>query len=137
DFRSQADKLESSVDGSLVDFVSRDPTSAYVSPADTRQRFDLRSLTLSTSIPSDGLTFAPLREGLMIDGWRDGTSPTLSARPIPLAPYELARSVAIAPDAKRFFLGSNFTLTAFDDAGTSRWRWYSKNEVWLSMPAGM
>jgi hypothetical protein len=75
------------------------------------------------------LTFAPLREGLTIDGW-PGTSPTLNAQPIPLDPYEVARSVAIAPGAKLFFLGSSYALTAFDDAGTPRWRWSSRNEVW-------
>ncbi|HME23662.1 MAG TPA: hypothetical protein VKI44_20440 [Acetobacteraceae bacterium] len=130
DFRGQADTLKASVDGSLVDFADRAPTSAHSSPADTKLRFDLRSLALSSPTPNDSLTFAPLREGLTIDGWRNGTRPTLDARPIPLAPYERARSVAIALDAKRFFLGSSFALTAFDDAGASRWRWYSGNEVW-------
>ncbi len=129
DFRSQEDTLKASVDGSLVDFVYSDPTNAHVSPADTKLRFDLRSLTLSSPTPNDGLTFAPLREGLTIDGWRDGTRPTLNARPIPLPPYERARSVAIAPDTKGFFLGSNFALAAFDDAGKPRWRWNSRNEV--------
>ena len=38
--------------------------------------------------------------------------------------------MAIAPDAKRFFLGSNFALAAFDDAGTGTWRWPSRNAVW-------
>ena len=54
----------------------------------------------------------------------------MNARPIPLYPNERARSVAIAPDAKRFFLGSSFALTAFDDAGTPNWRWHSRNEIW-------
>jgi hypothetical protein len=54
----------------------------------------------------------------------------LNGRSIHLGPYDRARSVAIAPDAKRFFLGSAFALAAFDDAGTPKWRWYSKNEVW-------
>jgi WD40 repeat protein len=130
DFRSQADVVRASVDGSLVDFVYKDPTSAYLTPADPKLRFDLRSLTLSSPTPNDGLTFAPLREGLTIDGWLDGTSPTLNARPIPLNSYDIARSVAIAPDAKRFFLGSSYALAAFDDAGTPKWRWSSKNEVW-------
>jgi WD40 repeat protein len=130
DFRSQADTLKASVDGSLVDFVYHDPTSAYLTPADTKLRFDLQFLTLSSPPLNDGLTFAPLREGLRIDGWRGGTSPTLNARPIPLRPYDIAESVASAPDAKRFFLGSTFALTAFDDAGTPRWQWNSRNTVW-------
>jgi WD40 repeat protein len=130
DFRGQVDTFKTSIDGSVVDFVSSDPTSAFFTPADPKLRFDLRSLTLSSTTPNDGLTFAPLREGLTIDGWRGGTSPTLNARPIPLLSYDFARSVAIAPDAKRFFLGSAFALTAFDDAGTQKWRWNSKNEIW-------
>jgi WD40 repeat protein len=130
DFRGQENTLEASADGSVVDFVYSAPTSARVSPADTKLRFDLRSLTLSSPTPNDGLTFAPLREGVTIDGWRSGASPTVNARPIHLDPYEIAESVAIAPDAKRLFLGSNFVLTAFDDTGTRRWQWPSNNEVW-------
>jgi WD40 repeat protein len=126
DFRGGEDAFKSSVDGSLVDFAFRDPTTT---PADTKLRFDLRSLTLSSLTANDGLTFAPRREGLTIDRWRGGTSPTLNTRPIPLDPYDIARGVAIAPDAKRFFLGSSFALTAFDDAGTPKWRWPSRNEV--------
>ncbi len=121
DFRGQEDTLKASVDGSLVDFVYVDPTSNDTTPA-AKLRFDLRSLTLSSPPPNDGLTFAPLREGLTIDGWRDGTNPMLNARSIPFDRYDTALSVAIAPDAKRFFLGSSYALTAFDDAGTPRWR---------------
>jgi WD40 repeat protein len=129
DFRDQEDNLKVSVDGRLVDFPYRDPTSAYVTPK-ARLRFDLRSLSLSSPTPNDALTIAPLHEGLTIDGWRNGTSPTLNARPIALEPYDIARSVAIASDAKRFFLGSSYALTAFDNAGKQKWRWLSRNEVW-------
>ena len=48
-------------------------------------RFDVGSLTLSSPPPNDDLTFAPHREGLTIDGWRDRRSPTLAGRPLPLA----------------------------------------------------
>jgi WD40 repeat protein len=129
DFRSQESTLKASVDGSIVDFVYSDPNSAIISSADLKLRFDLRSLALSSPAPSDGLTLAPLREGLTIEGWRDGTSPTLDARPIALQLGEIARSVAITADAKRFFLASSFALTAFDDSGKSRWR-LSGREVW-------
>lgn len=130
DFRSDESTLKASIDGSLADFVYSDPTHAYVSLADPKLRFDLRLLTLTSPPPNDGLTFAPLREGLTIDGWRSGTRPTLNAQPIPFSPYDIARSVAIAPGAKRFFLGSMYALSAFDDAGTLRWLWLSENEVW-------
>ena len=44
----------------------------------------------------------------------------------------MARSLAIAPDAKRFFLGSNVALRAFDDAGTKIWRYLGRGEVWAA-----
>jgi WD40 repeat protein len=129
DFRSQEDPFKASVDGSVVDFPFSPATSADPTPEHIL-RFDLQSLTLSSPPPNDGSTFARLREGLTIDGWNGGTRPTLSARPISLNPYDTAESLAIAPDAKHFFLGSNFALTAFDDAGAPKWRWPSRNVVW-------
>ena len=93
-------------------------------------RFDVKALTLSNPPPNDDLTLALNRKGLTIEGWRDGLHPTLAGRTLALLPYERARSLAIAPDAKRFFLGSNFAVTSFDDAGTQRWRWESGGEVW-------
>ena len=65
-----------SEDGRVVDF-------GYRGSAGPVLRFDVRSLTLSSPPPNDGLTFAPNREGLTIDGWRNGTSPTLNGRALP------------------------------------------------------
>jgi hypothetical protein len=90
----------------------------------------LRTLALSRSAPNEGLTFAPNRGGLTVDGWRNGSRPTLNDRALLLEQYDIARSLAIAPDAKRFFLGSSFALTAFDDTGMQKWRWPSRNEAW-------
>ena len=129
DFRGQADALKVSPDGSLVDFVFGDPSKAFVGPADTKLRFDLRSLALSRA-PNDKTTFTPNREGLMVDGWRDGTRPTPNGRAIPIEPNERGRSLAVASDASRFFLGSSYALTAFDDAGTQKWRRPSRDEGW-------
>ena len=128
DFREQEFKI--STDGGLVDFGVGDPTSGSISPADPKLRFDLRSGSLSTPPPNDGLTFAPKREGLAIDGWRNRTNPTLNGQALPLDPYDVSESLAIASDAKRFFLGSSFALMAFDDTGTEKWHWLSRNVVW-------
>ncbi len=127
DFRNQ--ELRASADGSLVDFVFGDATKAIISSADPKLRFDLRSLTLSTPPPNDDRTLTPNREGLTIDGWQDQTNPSLAGRPLRLQPYDIARSLAIAADAKRFVLGSSFGLTAFDDAGTQTWRRSTAGEV--------
>jgi WD40 repeat protein len=123
DFRGQADVMRVSEDGRVVDF-------GYLgSPGDVL-RFDVRSLTWSSPPPNDGLTFAPNRDGLLIDGWRNGTSPALSGRALPFDRPDMARSLAIAPDAKRFFLGSAHALVAYDDAGAQKWRQQGRGEVW-------
>ena len=117
DFRGQTDEMRVSQDGNVVDF-------SYRESAGTVLRFDVRSLTLSSPPPNDGLTFAPNREGLTIVGWRNGANPTLNGQALPLHPHEIARSLAIAPDAKLFFLGSSYALIAFD-TGAPKWRWPS------------
>jgi WD40 repeat protein len=122
-FSGQADVMRMSEDGQVVDF-------GYFGSPGPVLRFNVRTLALSSPIPNDGLTFAPNREGLLVDGWSGRTSPTLAGQALPLHPYELARSLAIAGDAKRFFLGSSFALTAFDDTGAQKWRWRSRNEIW-------
>ena len=56
--------------------------------------------------------------------------PTLDGQAVPIEPYDIARSLAIPSDAKRFFLGSSFGLAAFDDAGAQRWWRPTRGEVW-------
>ena len=65
--------------------TAKSSTSAIADRRGAVLRFDLRSLTLSRPPPNDGLTFAPKREGLTIDGWRNGTRPTLDGRALPFA----------------------------------------------------
>jgi WD40 repeat protein len=59
DYRAQVDNLRVSQDGNCVDF-------GYVGSAEPGLRFDVRSLTLSSSRPNECRTFAPLREGIPI-----------------------------------------------------------------------
>ena len=96
DFRDQTDALRISADGKVVDF-------GFGDSANTRLRFDVRSLRLSSVALQDGLTFAPNREGLAIVDWRNGQSPRLAGNPIRIEQYDQSRSLAIAEDSKRFF----------------------------------
>jgi hypothetical protein len=124
DFRFQADTLKVSADGKVVDF-------GFGDAAGTQLRFDLRSLGLSGGASSDGLTAAPKRVGLNIDGLRNGGySPTLNGRPIPFEQYDMARGLAIAQDGKHFFLSSSFALAAFDGAGARKWQRRARDEAW-------
>jgi Caspase domain len=112
DFRGEVNRMRVSPDGQVVDFGYHGSTGGPL------LRFDVKSLLLSSPPPNDDLTFAPLREGLAI------------GRPLPLEPFEDSESLAIAPDAKGFFIGSSFALVAFDDAGTQKWRRNSRDVVW-------
>jgi WD40 repeat protein len=116
-----ADSVRVSRDGKVVDFSAARSGGPVL-------RFDARSLTLSSSPIDDGITVAPLREGLTILHWEDENDPTLNARVLSIG-KEMSRSLAIATDAKRFFLGSHWALRAFDDAGTVIWSYFGRGEV--------
>ena len=58
---------------------------------------------------------------LRIEGWENTTSPKLDGKPLPLDQYENARSLAIAPDARSFVLGTEWCLRRFDAQGASLW----------------
>jgi WD40 repeat protein len=112
DFSAPQMILNVSPDGNIVDFTG------YIPDTIALLRFDLRSLRLSNLVANDGATLPPIREGLNID------------KPLSLRSRDSPRSLAIAVNAKRFFLGSAFALTAFDDAEVEKWRWSSRSEVW-------
>src|SRR4051794_24560564 len=60
--------------------------------------------------------------GLAVEGWQGSTEPSLNGGRLALEPYETARSLAVAPDGRRFVLGSEWALRLFDQAGTELWR---------------
>jgi WD40 repeat protein len=122
-FASETDDFKVSADGAVVDFGVGDA-------ANTRLRFDVRLLHLVDNASTGVPTFAPNRDGLPIEGWRNGPIPTLRGRAIPIEQYDMARSLAIAQDGKRFFLGSSDALAAYDDAGAGKWLRNARSEVW-------
>jgi WD40 repeat protein len=123
DFSGQADVMRVSEDGRVVDLGYHGSTGPVL-------RFDLKSLTLLSPPPHDHLTSSPQREGLKIDNWRNRSLPMLEGRVLPIEASDRARSLAIAADAKRFFLGSSYDLYAFDNTGAQTWRQRSRNEIW-------
>ena len=142
DFRAQFDKIRVSADGAVVDFgfgdvpgtvkplkVLKDGGRAFNDELGTPLRFDVRSLKLSRPDSSDNATFAPKQDGLPLSDWRFSYAPVLAGRPLPLEGGP-SWSLAIAPDAKRFYLGANGALAAYDEAGAVRWRRLGRNPVW-------
>jgi WD40 repeat protein len=94
--------------------------------------FDLDGQQLSdlndSSRPIEGLT-AATTEGIPVTDWEDG-EPKIAGRGLGLEQYELARSLAIAPDKQRFVLGADFHLRAFDQKGESQWDVPAPGAVW-------
>ncbi len=101
-------------------------------------RFDLDRRQVTTSASADtALTRARTgAEGLIVEGWNHTAEPRLNGELLPLDAYELARSLAIAPDGGRFLLGANWSLRLFDRERTELWRQSVPGVTWgVNIPA--
>lgn len=129
DWRDQAEALQVSDDGRRVRFAPRGPGAAMLS-------FDLPSRTLqaddATPLPA-ARTVAP---GRQITGWRDGLQPQLDGRSLTLDRHETSRSLAFAPDGRRFVLGSQWNLRLFEGAPRARWRQPVPGVTWAVNVSG-
>jgi WD40 repeat protein len=127
DFRGQLDRLEVSGDGRRVRFGIR---------GDAAMRsFDLPSRVLETDASP---LVAPRTQaaGITLTGWRDEADPRLNGERLVLDNHETSRSVALAPDGKRFVLGSEWNLRLFDRPGKARWRQPVPGTVWAVNVSG-
>ena len=59
--------------------------------------------------------------GLDIQGWANTPSPALNGRRLPLKPFEVSLSLAIAPDSRSFVLGTEWYLRRFGRNGSEIW----------------
>jgi uncharacterized caspase-like protein len=122
DFRAERDSFAVSADGTVVDLrfeIGKSPL-----------RFDLRSLTLKPNPPADNLTHPPKHDGLPITNWVNSFRPEFNGTSIVLEPFEISRSLAIAPGNHRFVLGNQWSVRAFDEAGKPLWRRKLTGEAW-------
>jgi WD40 repeat protein len=123
DLRDQT--LRISADGGMVDF-------GYEQGGKAPARFDLGRLALQLDPPTDGQTRPPEQATLTVEDWKNTVHPTLDSTPLALDPYERSRSLAIAPDSRRFVLGAEWTLRAFAADGTPRWSQQAPGAVWAT-----
>jgi len=68
--------------------------------------------------------------GIEITGWRDTTGPLFNGKAIELEQYETSRSLAIAPDARCFLLGTEWYLHFFDSDGKQLWQVSAPGVTW-------
>jgi hypothetical protein len=62
--------------------------------------------------------------------WKNRVNPKLDGTPLELEPHEPSRSLVIAPDGRRFVLGSEWHLRLFDAKGRDVWTWHVPGPVW-------
>lgn len=115
DPRGQMRTLGVSADGAVVDF-------GFAKWGTSPTRFDLAGLALGLDPPEDGRTAPPEQATLKVESWVNSTRPTLGGKPLPLEPYEISRSLAIHPGGRRFVLGAEWQLRAFDAEGEALWQ---------------
>jgi WD40 repeat protein len=95
-----------------------------------------RTLVVSATAPKD--LAPPNTDRLKVDGWEDTVSPILLRKglfkttqvPLPLERYEMSRSLAVAPDAKSFALGTAWSLRCYTAAGVIVWNRSVPSDVW-------
>lgn len=92
--------------------------------------FDVASRNLAADAPE--LTAARISaDRLDIRNWQDKTDPSLNGQALKLDPYEQCRSLAIAPDAQRFVLGTDYWLRLFDRSGKQLWEQAVPGVAWV------
>ena len=132
DFRGLGDRFLLSRDGQVVEFE-------YTPWGGEPFRFAFRERALAPAAEASGDDLFPAiteAAGLDIQDWENDLhdwgrrrTPTLNGRPLSLQRHEMSTSVAVAPDASRFLVGTNWRLIAFDSAGTEIWSFNSPGET--------
>ena len=72
----------------------------------------------------------PRVTGIDVRDWTDNRKPLLRGQPIALNQYEDARSLAIAPDASKFVLGTTWNFRTYEANGKLLWRKSTVGTVW-------
>jgi WD40 repeat protein len=92
--------------------------------------FDLASLKFAPSPTAPADLHAADISGLKVTGWESTTEPKLGGKALPLRQYETSRSLAIAPDAQSFVLGSEWSLRRFGKDAKQLWEKPVPDVVW-------
>ena len=74
--------------------------------------------------------------GVKVAGWENTYFPELDGKPLELEPFEMSRTLAIAPDKKSFLLGADFTLRLYDRKGDMKWQVMTPEVTWAVNIAG-
>lgn len=101
-------------------------------------RFSLDARLLEVTPARDESLSPPMREAfdLKVTEWKNTVTPKLNGKVLNLQPYEISRSLAIAPDGESFLLGTDWYLRLFDRSGKERWEMPVPGAAWAVNIAG-
>jgi len=125
DYRDTHDRFLLSPDGTTVQFsYHRDqPSSARFSLLD---RLLEQNPTTLSALRTPRTTAAEL----VIENWKNSSTPTVNGRPLRLKPYEVSRCLAIAPDNHTALFGTVWHLRLVDGQGRELWYVATPANVW-------
>jgi WD40 repeat protein len=95
---------------------------AYEAVGKSPARFSVAERRLEMGAGGGASLQPPRIDGLAITDWKDNYAPKLNGVKLALEQYETSRSLAIAPDAQSFLLGTEYWLRLFDRGGKQKWR---------------
>ncbi|MES3022592.1 MAG: hypothetical protein V4857_13510 [Pseudomonadota bacterium] len=91
-------------------------------------RFDLLGRTLAPGLVAAGVP--PRITGVNVSDWLHSSAAKLNGQIIKLREGEIVRSLAIAPDASSFVLGTEWALNLYAADGTARWSQTAPDVAW-------
>ncbi|MGO9547618.1 MAG: caspase family protein [Rhodomicrobium sp.] len=84
--------------------------------------FDLAAFDLRDAPQAVPGLAAPASSGIAVSDWEENTAPKLNGKPIALKPLEISHALAIAPEASRFVLGTEYFLRVYRADGGELWK---------------
>ena len=92
--------------------------------------FDAHTLSFTAAPTASPDLSAPNTTALDIQQWNASTSPSVNGRKLKLQQYETSRSLAIAPEATSFVLGTEWFLRRYDANGAEIWSEVVPDTTW-------
>lgn len=125
DYRDTHETFLLSPDGTTVQF-------SYGTATSSSARFSIAERLLQDTPPPLPTLHPPrtTAAGLVIQQWKNSSSPTVNDRPIRLKSYEVSRCLAIAPDNQSALLGTVWHLRLVDGRGRDLWQIATPANVW-------
>ncbi|HEY3331007.1 MAG TPA: caspase family protein [Capsulimonadaceae bacterium] len=130
EFRAAGNAFRVSADGSKVSF-------GYSMWGKNTATFSVSALSLQGELaPQDVAPPIVNAASWSVTNWLNNAEPRVNGSVIALSPYELSRSLAIAPDRTGFVLGASWNVYDFAADRTLRWRVPSPAATWAVNVSG-